>query len=74
LIRLPLWPSARPPDRDVALQRVQRGLVENLRDQAHVLEHHDLVAVADRDPRRLLAAVLQRVEAEVGELGHVLVP
>ena len=32
-----------------------------------------LGAVADRDPGRLLAAVLQRVEAEVGELGHVLV-
>ena len=30
------------------------------------------VPVADRDPGRLLAAVLQGVEAEVGELGHLL--
>ena len=55
-----------------ALQRVQRGLVEDLGDQAHVLVDQDLLAVADRDSRRLLAAVLQRVEAEVGELGDFL--
>ena len=30
-------------------------------------------ALADRDAGRLLAAVLQRVDAEVGELGHFLV-
>ena len=60
------------PDRDVAAQRGQRGLVEDLGDQAHVLVDHDPVAVADRDAGRLLAAVLQCVQAEVGELGDVL--
>src|SRR5690606_9944011 len=32
----------------------------------------DLLAVGRRDARRLLAAVLQRVEPEVGELGDLL--
>ena len=59
-------------DREVALERGQRGLVEDLRDQAHVLVDQDLAAVADRDAGRLLAAVLQGVEAEVGQLGDVL--
>ena len=63
---------ARVPDREVALERVERGLVEDLRDQPHVLVDQDLAAVADRDPGGLLAAVLQRVEAEVGQLGDVL--
>ena len=42
------------------------------RDQAHVLVDQDLAAVADRDAGGLLAAVLQGVETEVGELGDVL--
>ena len=41
-------------------------------DQPHVLVDEHLVAVASRDAGGLLAAVLQRVEPEVGELGHVL--
>ena len=60
------------PDRDGALQRLQRALVEDLRDQAHVLVDEDLVAVADRDAGGLLPAMLQRVEAEVGELRDLL--
>ena len=59
-------------DREVALERLEGGLVEDLGDQAHVLVDQDLAAVADRDAGRLLAAVLQGVEAEVGELGDVL--
>ena len=59
-------------DREVALERGERGLVEDLRDQAHVLVDQDLAAVADRDAGRLLAAVLEGVEAEVGQLGDVL--
>src|SRR5690349_13032579 len=51
----------------------QGGLVEDLGDQAHLLVHHDAAAVADRDAGRFLAAVLERVQAEVGELGDVLV-
>src|SRR5690606_31885228 len=40
--------------------------------EAHVLEDQDLLAVARGDARGLLAAVLQRVEAEVRELGDLL--
>ena len=56
--RLRVLPGARAgrrvaavADREVALQRGQRGLVEDLRDQAHVLVDQDLAAVADRDAR-----------------------
>ena len=59
-------------DRDVADQAGEGRLVEDLRDQAHVLVDQDLTAVADRDAGRLLAAVLQRVQPEVGQLGDVL--
>ena len=59
-------------DGDVAAQRGEHGLVEHLGDQAHVLVHHDPGAVADRDAGRLLPPVLQRVQAEVGELGDFL--
>jgi hypothetical protein len=78
--RLGVVPYRRPagrvpgvPDRDVAAERIEHRCVEDLRHQAHVLEHDDPGAVADRDPGRLLAAVLQRVQAEIGERGHVLV-
>ena len=60
------------PHRDVAAQCGQRWLVEDLGDQAHLLVHHDPAAVADRDARRLLPPVLQRVQPVVGELGDVL--
>src|SRR6185312_3992752 len=60
------------PDRDVAAQAVERRLVEDLGDQAEVLVDDERRTVADGDPGRLLAAVLQGVEAVVGELGDVL--
>ena len=60
------------PDRDVAAQAGQRRLVEDLGDQAEILVDDDAGAVADGDAGRLLAAVLQGVEAVVGELGDVL--
>ena len=60
------------PDGDVPVQRVEYRLVEDLRDQAHVLVDDDPGAVTDRDARGLLAAVLKGVQAEVRELGHVL--
>ena len=59
-------------DREVALERAQAALVEDLGDQAHVLVDQEARAVTGGDARRLLAAVLQRVEAEVGELGDLL--
>ena len=63
---------ARVADREVALERLERRLVEDLRDQAHVLVDQDLAAVADRDAGGLLPAVLQGVQPEVGQLGDVL--
>ena len=39
-------------DGDVPVQRVEHGLVEDLRDQAHVLVDHDPGAVADRDAQQ----------------------
>ena len=59
-------------DRHVALQRPQLLLVEDLGDESRVAHRGDVAALAGRDPGRLLAAVLQRVEAEVGEAGDVV--
>ena len=50
-------------DRHVALQRAQLLLVEDLVDEALVAHRHDVAALAGGDPGRLLAAVLERVEA-----------
>ena len=59
-------------DGDVTAQGMQHGLVEDLRDQPHVLVDDDPAPVADRYASGFLAAVLQRVQAEVGELGDFL--
>ncbi len=55
-------------DRDMTLEGAEGGLVEDLGDQAHVLEDEDLGAVAHRDSRGLLSSMLQGVEPEVSEL------
>ena len=77
--RLGVLPGARArggvaavADGDVADEAGERRLVEDLGDQAHVLVDEDLAAVADGDAGRLLATVLERVQAEVRELGDVL--
>jgi hypothetical protein len=57
---------------EVAGEGGERGLVEDLGDQAHVLEDEDLRTVAHRDAGGFLAAVLEGVEPEVGELGDLL--
>ena len=59
-------------DRQVTLERRELALVEDLRDEAHVLDDGDGLAVADRDAGRLLAPVLQGVDAEVREVGDGL--
>ena len=59
-------------DRHVALERPQLLLVEDLGDEAGVAQRRDVAALAGGDPGRLLAAVLERVEAEVGEAGDVV--
>ena len=60
------------PDGEVALERREAALVEDLGDEAHVLDDGDRLAVAHRDAGRLLPAVLEREEPEVGELGDRL--
>ena len=60
------------PDGEVPAQRRQRPLVEDLGDQPHVLVDEDRAAVGGGDACRLLPAVLQGVEAVVGELGDLL--
>ncbi len=59
-------------DRHVALQGPQLLLVKDLRDQPRVAQGGDVASLTGRDPGRLLAAVLQRIEAEVGESGDVV--
>ena len=54
-------------DRHLALQRAQLLLVEDLVDEALVAHGHDVAALRGGDARRLLAAVLERVEREVRE-------
>ena len=49
----------------LALQRAQLLLVEDLVDEALVAHGHDVAVLGGRDPGRLLAAVLERVEREV---------
>ena len=62
----------RVTDGDVAAQLGDVVLVEDLRHKAHLLVHVDVASVTDGDPRRLLTAVLQRVEPEIREVGDVL--
>ena len=59
-------------NRHVAVERPQLLLVEDLGDEARVAQRGDVPALAARDPGRLLAAVLQRVQREVGEPGHIV--
>ena len=60
-------------DRHLAGERAQLVLVEDLADEAEVALGHDVAASrAHGDPRGLLAAVLERVEREVGEPGDVV--
>ena len=77
--RLGVAPRARPgggvadvADGEVAVERGETALVEHLVDEAHVLDDGDRLAVAGRDPGRLLAAMLQRVEPEVHQVGDRL--
>ncbi len=55
------------PDPQVALERRERGLVEDLRDESEVLVDEEVLTVGDGDPGRLLTPMLLREETEVGE-------
>ncbi|GAA3225738.1 hypothetical protein GCM10010468_53580 [Actinocorallia longicatena] len=57
-------------DGDVSAQGAEHGLVEDLGDEAHVLEDHDPRSIGHRDSGRFLAAVLECVETVIGEFGY----
>ena len=57
-------------DGQVPGQAGERSLVEDGRDESHLLHHRDALAVAHSHSGRLLAPVLKRVEAIEGELSH----
>ena len=59
-----MCPTARCPCSEIALGK-------DLRHQAEVLHHHEGVAVGHRDAGRLLAAMLQCMQAEVRETRYV---
>ena len=56
-----------------ALQRLERRLVEYLRDEAQFAHGSDTPAVGDGNACALLPAMLQRVETEVGEPSDVTI-
>ncbi len=60
------------PDGDIAVQLPEDLLVEDAREQAHLPVADDRAAVGDGDPGGLLAAVLQGVQAEVSNAGHIV--
>src|SRR5699024_12422876 len=53
-------------------RRHQYRIVSDLADESHVFVHEDPVCVADGDARRLLAPMLERVQAEIREFGSFL--
>ena len=59
-------------DGEVALEGGEVCLVEDLRDEAHVLVDEDASPVTRGDARGLLPAVLQGVQPVVGQLRDVL--
>src|SRR5437879_5699892 len=60
-------------DRHVPDERAKLVLVEDLRDESLVANGHDAAAPGrSGDSGRLLAAMLQSVESEVGDTGNVV--
>ena len=64
---------ARVADGEVSFERCHVALVEDVGDEAHVLQDIDVLAVAHRHAGRLLAPMLQRVETGIGEMSDRLV-
>src|SRR5207249_4856249 len=62
----------RVADRRAASEHAEIGLAEHLADQAHAADDPHVAAIRRRDPRRLLTAVLQRVEREERETPGLL--
>src|SRR5262249_6520578 len=62
---------ARVPDGDLPAQAPQRLLVEHLGYETELTDGRQPPVLRDRDARGLLAAVLEREQAEVRETGNV---
>ena len=60
-------------DRDLAVQAAQLLLGEDLCDEAQVAEDGQPAVVGDGDARGLLAAVLEREEAEIADTRDIAV-
>ena len=60
------------PDRGAARQARQARLAEDVGDVAHLPLDVDLPVLERCDAGRLLAPVLERIEAEVSEIGRIL--
>ena len=58
-------------DRELAVEAVQGLFGKDLRDEPHVADDSEATLVGHGDPGRLLAAVLEREEPEVGDARHV---
>ena len=61
------------PDGPVARDALQALAAEHVGDPAHGLLDVKRLAVGGGDARRFLAPVLERVQAEVGDVGGLLV-
>ena len=57
---------------EVSRERLEAALVEHLGDEAEIALGGDVPVLGGRDAGRLLAAVLEGVEGEVGEPGDVV--
>ena len=57
------------PDGAVAGQALEPLTAEHVGDPAHRLLHLEVMAVGGGDAGRLLAAMLERVEAEIDDVG-----
>ena len=60
------------PDGDIALQRFQQRLIKNARDQPHVFENQQAIVTADGHAGCFLTAVLNGIEAKIGQFGYFL--
>ena len=59
------------PQRQVTGEAIERQLVKGLGNQPDILVHPQASPIAGRDAGAFLPAVLQRVEAEIGEVRHL---
>jgi hypothetical protein len=59
-------------DSKIALQGRELGLVENLRDKAHIFVGANRATIGNCDTRTFLPTMLQRIEAKEGKAGYIL--